>query len=107
MNEFITVQIVLSLAGCVGIVIATTQLVKKYIKIDPKIIALIISLILGIGRIIIMGNYDAISIFIGLLNIIPILWGSIGGYDTVIKNITCSKEITSKNTNPPTDSSIK
>lgn len=91
MNELISVQLILSLAGCVGIVIATTQLIKKYIKTDPKIIALIVSILIGIARTIAIGKYDMISILIGLLNIIPILWGAIGGYDTMLKPKMCGK----------------
>lgn len=92
MNEFISVQLILSLAGCVGIVIATTQLVKKFLKTDPKIIALVVSIVIGIARILAMGKYDIVSIFVGILNIIPILWGAIGGYDSMFK-AKCDKSL--------------
>ncbi len=91
MDEFITVQLILSLAGCVGIVLATTQLIKKYTKVDPKIIALIMSILIGTVRVIALGKYDVLSIIIGILNIIPILWGAIGGYETMIKPRKCNK----------------
>lgn len=85
MEGFINTELLLSLAGCVGIVMVITQLVKKYIKVDPKIIALVSSIVIGVIRVIVKEDYDVSSIIVGLLNIIPILWGATGGYDIMTK----------------------
>lgn len=96
MNEFITADLLLSLAGCVGIVMAGTQILKKYIKTDAKNIALVLSIIIGIVRIIILKRFTIEGIFVGLLNILPILCGAIGAYDGMLKR-KASKTIITPN----------
>ena len=85
MDSFITSEILLSLAGCVGIVMAATQILKKHINVSSKIIALVLSIIVGICRIVILKRFSIDQIFIGIVNIIPILCGSMGAYDAMLK----------------------
>lgn len=87
MENFITADMFLSLSGCILIVAVATQLFKKYVPCDAKWLALIISTIVTTIRILVIGDYSAIGIITGVLNIIPILLGSIGGYEAVIKPV--------------------
>ncbi len=88
MDEFLTTKVLLSLPGCVTFVIFGTQVLKKFFSLDSKKIALIISGILVIARIFLLGEFDVPSILIEILNILPILWSSTAGYDSLIKNKT-------------------
>ena len=86
MGEFVTVRILLSLPGCITLVVLSTQLFKKYFKnVESKIIALVSSAIVAVARIFAIGEYDITSIIIGIINILPILWGATGAYDTMVK----------------------
>lgn len=87
MENFITVDMFLSLTACIAIVAAGTQILKKYVNYDAKWLALILSFIVTAVRIIVVADYSVLGIIIGIFNIIPILLGSIGGYETIIKPI--------------------
>lgn len=87
MENFITLDMFLSLAGCITIVTIATQLVKQFCKIDAKWLALLISAIVTAVRVIAIGDYSGKGIIVGIFNIIPILYGAIGGYETIIKPI--------------------
>lgn len=87
MENFITVDMFLSLTTCIAIVTLGTQLLKKYINYDAKWLALILSAIVTVVRIIVVADYSVLGIIIGIFNIIPILLGSIGGYEAIIKPI--------------------
>lgn len=87
MENFITVDMFLSLSACILIVTAGTQILKKYVNYDAKWLALILSFIVTAVRIIVVADYSVLGIIIGIFNIIPILLGSIGGYETIIKPI--------------------
>lgn len=101
MDGFITSELLLSLAGCVGVVMAVTQVLKKHINVSPKNIALIVSIIVGVSRIIILKRFSLDEIFIGIINILPILCGAIGAYDAMIKpKETKTKNVVVTNINP-------
>lgn len=87
MDNFITSDMFATLIGCILIVTAGVEVLKKYININPLWLNLIMSSIVTIIRIFTVGDFSAMGIAIGLLNIIPILLGATGGYE-VIKNIT-------------------
>ena len=86
MEDFISVRILLSLPGCITLVTLSTQILKKYItKLESRTIALIVSVVVAIARVIAKEEYTLISIIIGLINTIPILWGATAAYDTMMK----------------------
>lgn len=87
MENFITIDMFLSLTACITIVALGTQLLKKYVNYDAKWLALILSAIVTVVRIIVVSDYSVLGIIIGIFNIIPILLGSIGGYETLVKPI--------------------
>lgn len=86
--EFITLDMLLSLAGCVAIVAIITQSLKHYFtKINALWLNLIVSVIIGVIRIFVVKDLSATGIITGLLNIFVIMLAAGGGYDT-IKTIT-------------------
>lgn len=86
--EFITLDMLLSLAGCVAIVAIITQSLKHYFtKINALWLNLIVSLIIGVIRIFVVKDLSATGIITGILNIFVIMLAAGGGYDT-IKTIT-------------------
>lgn len=86
--EFITLDMLLSLAGCVAIVAIITQSLKNYFtKINALWLNLIVSLIIGVIRIFVVKDLSTTGIITGILNIFVIMLAAGGGYDT-IKTIT-------------------
>ena len=84
--EFITANMFLSLAGCLTIVAIITQALKqipKLDKINPMIICLIVSVLVGALRIYFQKDFSADAIILGVLNIFVIFLGATGGYEMV------------------------
>lgn len=54
MNEFVSIEILGTIAGCSAVITLLTQVFKKYLpeKLDTKWLALAFSIIIGILRII-------------------------------------------------------
>lgn len=88
--EFITSDMFLTFAGCLAIVALITQVVKSLPPLD-KINTLWttfgISILVGVIRLFLIGDFSAQGITMGVLNILAIYLGAIGGYETV-KQIT-------------------
>lgn len=86
--EFITLDMLLSLAGCVAIVAIITQSLKHYFtKINALWLNLIVSVIIGVIRIFVVKDLSSTGIITGILNIFVIMLAAGGSYDT-IKTIT-------------------
>ena len=86
--EFITLDMLLSLAGCVAIVAIVTQALKTYFKkLNPLLLNLICSVIIGIIRIFIVNDMSINGIVTGILNIFVIMLAAGGGYDTIKSTI--------------------
>lgn len=83
MNEFISIDILATIGGCSLIITLLTQIFKKYIpeKIDTKWLALVFSIIVGVLRIVYVGQFDFAGIVSGILNIFVLLGTSIGLYE--------------------------
>ena len=93
MNEFISIEILGTIAGCSAIITLLTQVFKQYLpeKFDTKWLALIFSVIIGGLRIIYVGQYDFAGIVSGVINIFVLLGVSIGIYEvgtSVVNKIT-------------------
>lgn len=88
--EFITSDMFLTFAGCLAIVALVTQVIKSLPPLD-KINTLWttfgVSILVGVIRLLLIGDFTAQGITMGLLNILAIYLGAIGGYETV-KQIT-------------------
>lgn len=92
MNEFVSIEILGTIAGCSAIITLLTQVFKKYLpeKIDTKWLALVLSIIIGGLRIIYVGQYDFAGIVSGIINVFILLSISIGIYeigDTAVEKI--------------------
>ena len=83
MNEFVSIEILGTIAGCSAIITLLTQVFKKYLpeKFDTKWLALIFSLIIGGLRIVYIGQYDFAGIVSGIINIFILLSVAIGIYE--------------------------
>lgn len=83
MNEFISIDILATIGGCSLIITLLTQVFKKYIpeKIDTKWLALVFSIIVGVLRIVYVGQFDFAGIVSGILNIFVLLGTSVGIYE--------------------------
>ena len=83
MNEFVSIEILGTIAGCSAIITLLTQVFKKYLpeKFDTKWLALIFSFIIGGLRIVYVGQYDFAGIVSGIINIFILLSVAIGIYE--------------------------
>lgn len=93
MNEFISIEILSTIAGCSALITLFTQIFKKYLpeSFDTKWLALIFSVIIGGLRIIYVGQYEFAGIVSGVINIFILLGVSIGIYElgtSVVNKIT-------------------
>ena len=83
MNEFVSIEILGTIAGCSAVITLLTQVFKKYLpeKLDTKWLALIFSIIIGGLRIIYVGQFDFAGIVSGIINIFVLLGVSVGLYE--------------------------
>ena len=83
MNEFVSIEILGTIAGCSAIITLLTQIFKKYLpeKFDTKWLALIFSIIIGGLRIVYVGQFDFAGIVSGIINIFVLLGVSVGLYE--------------------------
>lgn len=93
MNDFISIEILGTIAGCSAIITLLTQVFKQYLpeKFDTKWLALIFSVIIGGLRIIYVGQYDFAGIVSGVINIFVLLGVAVGIYEigtSVVNKIT-------------------
>ena len=83
MNDFVSIEVLGTMAGCSLIITLLTQVFKRYLpeKIDTKWLALVFSIIIGVLRIFYVGQFDFAGITSGVLNIFVLLAASIGIYE--------------------------
>ena len=93
MNEFISIEVLGTIAGCSAVITLLTQVFKKFLpeKFDTKWLALIFSVIIGGLRIIYVGQYDFAGIVSGIINTFVLLGVAVGIYEigtSVVNKIT-------------------
>ena len=83
MNDFVSIEILGTIAGCSAVITLLTQVFKKYLpeKFDTKWLALIFSIIIGGLRIVYVGQFDFAGIVSGIINIFVLLGVSVGLYE--------------------------
>ena len=83
MNDFVSIEILSTIAGCSLIITLLTQVFKKYLpeKINTKWLVLVFSIIIGVLRICYVGQFDFGGIVSGIFNIFVILASAIGIYE--------------------------
>ena len=84
MSEFIDISILSTIAGCSLLITLLTQVFKKYLPkdLDTKWLALLFSIVIGVIRMIYLGQmFDFEGIVTGVFNIFVLLASSIGIYE--------------------------
>ena len=96
MNDFISIEILGTIAGCSAIITLLTQIFKEFLpeNLDTKWLALVFSLIIGVLRIIYVGQFDFAGIVSGIINIFVLLGVAIGIYEVGSSIGTKIKELT-------------
>lgn len=95
MNEFVSIEILGTIVGCSSMITLFTQVFKKFLpkKIDTKWLALAFSIIVGILRIVYVGQFDFAGIVSGIFNIFVLLSGAIGIYEVADATLGKIKEL--------------
>jgi hypothetical protein len=101
MNEFVSIEILGTIAGCSLIITLLTQVFKKYLpeKIDTKWLALAFSIIVGVLRIIYLQQYDFNGLVAGIFNIFVLLSAAIGIHEIVTPTVSSIKTMIAKGGN--------
>lgn len=101
MNEFVSIEFLGTIAGCSAIITILTQIFKKYLpeSLNSKWLALAFSVIIGVLRIIYVGQFDFAGIVSGIINIFILLGVSIGIYEVGGSAVEKIKSLTSKGEN--------
>ena len=83
MKDFVSIEILGTMAGCSLMITLLTQLFKRFLPktIDTKWLALIFSIIIGVLRIVYIGQFDFAGIVAGIFNIFVLLASAIGIYE--------------------------
>lgn len=83
MGEFINIEILGTIVGCSAMITLLTQVFKKILPetVDTKWLALAFSILIGVLRIIYVGQFDFAGIVSGIFNIFALLSGAIGIYE--------------------------
>ena len=83
MNEFVSIEILGTITGCSLIITLLTQVFKRFLpeKVDTKWLALAFSIVIGVLRIIYVGQFDFAGITSGIINIFVLLATAIGIYE--------------------------
>lgn len=88
MNDFFTVDFLTTFTGMVTFVTVVTQLVKNYVNVDPKWIALVATIVgQAVVQFVFIGDFSASGIAMAGFNVIAVLLGAIGAFETVVKPI--------------------
>lgn len=83
MNEFVSIEILSTTAGCSLLITLLTQIFKRYLpqSINTKWLALLFSVIIGVLRIIYVREFSFEGIVAGIFNIFVLLATAIGIYE--------------------------
>lgn len=88
MNEFLTWEFLTTFTGMVAFVTAVTQLVKFYVNLDPKWIALVAAIVGQFSvQLAFVKDFSMEGIIMTVFNIVSVLLGAIGTFETVVKPI--------------------
>ena len=88
MDNFFTWEYLATFAGMVAFVTIATQVVKYYINVDPKWIALVAA-ILGQAAVqaFYLRDYSAQGIVMAIINVFVVVAGSVGAFETLVKPV--------------------
>ncbi len=92
MNDFITLQMLGTFSGITVAVTMLTQVIKNFVAVDPKWIALFLSFLLTLGIQVLPNALSATSIVIAFCNWLLVTGTSIGLFEGVVKPIVSSTQ---------------
>ena len=93
MDGFITAEMLTTFAGAVAVVTLLTQLLKGFIpKLDPRLVALVFSVIIVAGFQILTGVHNVIDIIISVINAVIVSIAATGAFENLVKPIKKMKE---------------
>lgn len=89
MNEFITLDFMATFGGAVFVVELFTEILKKLgVKLDPRVIALIISIIVTMCvQTFFYADLSASAIVLAAFNALLVCAAAIGAFETIVKPI--------------------
>ena len=88
MNEFFTWEMIATFGGMLALVSAVTQIVKYYVSVDPKWIALGTAIIGQLAvQFLFYKDFSVGGIVMALINVVAVLAGSITLFEVAIKPI--------------------
>lgn len=88
MTEFFTMEFLGTFTGMVAFVTAVTQIVKYFINVNPKWVALVAAIVGQLAvQFVFIKDYSPEGIVMALFNTVAVLLGSIGAFETVVKPI--------------------
>ena len=87
MDELLNWNTLGTMAGIAAAVSALTQILKQFMKIDPKWIALALSVVISLTVQIVGGDMAAEAFILSALNAILAAGTAVGMYESVIKPV--------------------
>lgn len=88
MTEFFTTEMLLTFTGQVLFVTVATQVVKKYINVDPKWLSLGFSLVAAaVAQLVILKDFSAVGLSMAVINVFMVLSASIASYESIVKPV--------------------
>ncbi|MBC8537263.1 hypothetical protein [Feifania hominis] len=88
MEEFFTWEYLATFAGASAAVTLITQVIKRYVSIDPKWIALAASLVIEAGiQFLYLRDFTVSGIFLAVVNVFVVLAAAVGVFETVVKPV--------------------
>lgn len=88
MTEFFTIEFLSTFTGMVAFVTAVTQIVKYFIDVDPKWVALAASIIgQATVQLVFIKDFSPEGVAMAFFNIVAVLLGSIGTFEVVVKPV--------------------
>lgn len=88
MTDFFTTESLLTFTGQVLFVTIATQIVKKYINVDPKWVSLALSLIVAsVAQFVILQDFSTVGLTMAAVNVFSVLSASVLGYEAIVKPV--------------------
>ena len=88
MNEFFSWEMLASLTGAIAAVTLITQLLKQYINLEPKLIALGLTVLIEAAvQVFYWQDWSAGAVALMLINCFVVLSAAIGSFELALKSL--------------------
>ena len=85
--EFLSWEVLGTTAGITAAITAATQIIKQFVNIDPKWIALILAAVITFAIQIVSSDFAFERFFMSALNALFVTGAVIGSYEGVLKHV--------------------